>query len=258
MSKQLYVKKTKAEITAMREGGKIHTEVLNTLAAKAKPGIATIELDEIAERAIKKHKATATFKGHRGGAKTPFPCSICTCVNDEIVHGIPSKRVLQDGDLLKLDMGITHKGTIVDAGCTVIIGNASAEARRLAKVTQQSLNAAAQIIAPGIMINQIGSVVQHIVERAGFTVVRKLVGHGVGRQLWEPPEIPNYYRAKDVIRLEKNMTIAIEPMVNAGSAAIRDCADGWTIATVDGSLSAYAEYTILVTDRGGEILTKHD
>ena len=244
--------KSKAQITAMREGGKIHAEIMQHLKQNVKPGVFTEDLNKIAETLMKKNRVISSFKGYKG-----FPKSICVNINEEIVHGIPSKkRVIQTGDLVKLDMGIYYKGMHTDAGVTVIVGEVSEITRKLVEITRECLYNAIAFAKDGILVNQIGKVVSETAHRAGFQVVRDLTGHGIGREMHEDPEVPNFFRKFDNTVLKSGMTIAIEPMINIGTWEICDTLDGWTIVTADDSLSAYWEHTVLITENGGEILTK--
>ncbi|MEI6221775.1 MAG: type I methionyl aminopeptidase [bacterium] len=244
--------KSKAQLIGMREAGKIHAEILQELIAKTRAGVSTEELNALAEKLMKKNRVEASFKGYKG-----YPKSICTSINEEIVHGIPSKKkIIKPGDLVKLDMGVYHKGVHADAGATVMVGNVTEEARKLVTITRECLDKAIAAIKPGLPVNVIGRAVEQHAESNGFSVVHDLTGHGVGRQLHEAPEVPNFYRATDKTILEKGMTLAIEPMINVGTREILDLDDGWTIITEDRQLSAYWEHTVAVTDDGYEILTK--
>lgn len=244
--------KSSAQITAMREGGKIHAEIMQRLQEITKPGKSTYELDLFAEKLMRKYRVRPSFKGYHG-----FPKSICTNLNEEVVHGIPSKRrVLRSGDVVKLDMGIYHCGLHTDAGVTVMVGKVSEKAKKLSLVTKECLHRAIALIQPGIRIQQLGKAIAEHAENHGFYVVKTLTGHGIGRQLHEPPEVPNFYRPQDTTVLTPGMTLAIEPMVNIGTSDVREQPDGWTIVTADTSLSAYWEHTVVVTQHGAEILTK--
>src|SRR5262245_51287619 len=214
--------------------------------------MSTAELDLVAETFIRSHEgATPAFKGLYG-----FPGSICTSINNEIVHGIPSKkRILKDGDIVSVDVGVGYKGFYTDSAITVPVGHIDAEATRLLAVTQEALAAGVEAAQPGNHIGDIGAAVQAVVERAGFTVVRDLVGHGIGVEFHEEPQVPNYGKPKRREKLVPGLTIAIEPMVNAGGAATKQLADRWTIVTLDGSRSAHFEHTVAITDSGPRILT---
>jgi methionyl aminopeptidase len=245
--------KSPREVDIMAQGGVILAATLGVLREAVRPGISTGELDQIAEEFIRSHDgATPAFKGLYG-----FPGSICTSVNNEIVHGIPSrKRVLKDGDLVSLDAGVGYRGYFTDSATTIGVGSVSAEAERLLQVTQESLDAGLEAAVAGNHIGDIGAAVQRVVEAAGFTVVRDLVGHGIGVEFHEDPQVPNYGKPKRREKLVPGLTIAIEPMVNVGGPATRQMPDKWTIVTLDGSLSAHFEHTVAITDGGPRVLTR--
>ncbi len=237
----------------MAQGGKILGATIETLRAAVKPGISTGDLDQIAEDFIRSHDgATPAFKGLYG-----FPGSICASVNHEIVHGIPSKkRVLKDGDIISLDVGVGYKGYFSDSAATVPVGTISAEAQKLLDVTQRSLEAGIAAATIGNHIGDIGAAVQAVVEAAGFSVVRDLVGHGIGVEFHEEPQVPNYGKPKRREKLVAGLTLAIEPMVNVGGPATKTLSDRWTIVTLDGSLSAHFEHTVAITESGSQVLTR--
>ncbi len=245
--------KSAREIEIMALGGKILGATIDALRAAVHPGISTGELDKVAEDFIRSHEgATPAFKGLYG-----FPGSICSSVNQEIVHGIPStKRVLKDGDIVSLDVGVGYKGYFTDSAFTVPVGQISAEAQRLLDVTQASLDAGIAAATLGNHIGDIGVAVQTVVEAAGFSVVRDLVGHGIGVEFHEEPQVPNYGKPKRREKLVPGLTIAIEPMVNIGGPATRTLPDRWTIVTMDGSLSAHYEHTVAITENGPLVLTR--
>jgi methionyl aminopeptidase len=245
--------KSPREVDIMAQGGVILAATLGVLREAVRPGISTGELDQIAEEFIRSHDgATPAFKGLYG-----FPGSICTSVNNEIVHGIPSrKRVLEEGDLVSLDAGVGYRGYFTDSATTIGVGSVSAEAERLLQVTQESLDAGLEAAVAGNHIGDIGAAVQRVVEAAGFTVVRDLVGHGIGVEFHEDPQVPNYGKPKRREKLVPGLTIAIEPMVNVGGPATRQMPDKWTIVTLDGSLSAHFEHTVAITDGGPRVLTR--
>jgi methionyl aminopeptidase len=245
--------KSAREIDLMAQGGKILGATLGRLRDAVKPGMTTADLDDIAEEFIRSHDgAVPAFKGLYG-----FPGSICSSVNQEIVHGIPSKkRVLKEGDIVSLDVGVGYKGYFTDSATTVAVGKISAEAQRLLDVTQASLEAGIAAATPGNHIGDIGHAVQKVVEAAGFTVVRDLVGHGIGVEFHEEPQVPNYGKPKRREKLVPGLILAIEPMVNAGGPATRTLKDRWTIVTVDGSLSAHFEHTVAITEDGNRVLTR--
>ena len=245
--------KSAREIELMAQGGKILHDTVETLRAAVRPGISTGELDEVAEEFIRSHDgAIPAFKGLYG-----FPGSICASVNSEIVHGIPSKkRVLKDGDIISVDVGVGYKGYFTDSATTVPVGEVSAEAQRLLDVTRESLEAGIAAATLGNHIGDIGAAVQAVVEAAGFSVVRDLVGHGIGVEFHEEPQVPNYGKPKRREKLVAGLTIAIEPMVNVGGPTTKTLSDRWTIVTTDGSLSAHFEHTVAITENGPLVLTR--
>jgi len=246
--------KSSREVELMAQGGKILGDTVETLRAAVRPGISTGELDEIAETFIRSHEgAVPAFKGLYG-----FPGSICASVNSEIVHGIPStKRVLKDGDIISIDVGVGYKGYFTDSATTVAVGTISPETQRLLDVTQKSLEAGISAATLGNHIGDIGAAVQAVVEAAGFSVVRDLVGHGIGVEFHEEPQVPNYGKPKRREKLVTGLTLAIEPMVNIGGPATKTLSDRWTIVTADGSLSAHFEHTVAITENGPRVLTRH-
>jgi len=244
--------KSEDEIAKMREAGRIVAGTIDRVVAAVRPGISTADLDRVAEEFIRERRATPSFLGYRG-----FPASICASVNDEVVHGIPSpSRKLADGDLLSLDFGAIWEGFHADSAVTVFVGEPpSAEAEKLVRVTEESLEAAISEIREGARLGDVGHAVQQVVEGAGFSVVREYVGHGIGRALHEDPQIPNYGQPGKGLPLKRGMVVAVEPMVNMGDWPTRALADGWTVVTADGSLSAHFEHTIALTANGPEVLT---
>jgi len=246
--------KSSREVELMAQGGKILGDTVETLRAAVRPGISTGELDEIAETFIRSHEgAVPAFKGLYG-----FPGSICASVNSEIVHGIPSKkRVLKDGDIISIDVGVGYKGYFTDSATTVAVGTISPETQRLLDVTQMSLEAGISAATLGNHIGDIGAAVQAVVEAAGFSVVRDLVGHGIGVEFHEEPQVPNYGKPKRREKLVTGLTLAIEPMVNIGGPATKTLSDRWTIVTADGSLSAHFEHTVAITENGPRVLTRY-
>ena len=245
--------KSAREIDLMAQGGKILAAAVETLRAAVRPGISTGELDRIGEEFIRSHEgAVPAFKGLYG-----FPGSICASVNNEIVHGIPStKRVLKEGDIISIDVGVGYKGYFTDSATTVPVGEISADAHELLAVTQRALDAGIGAAVLGNHIGDIGAAVQAVVERAGFSVVRDLVGHGIGVEFHEEPQVPNYGKPKRREKLVPGLTIAIEPMVNLGGPATKTLADRWTIVTLDGSLSAHFEHTVAIAEGGPLVLTR--
>jgi len=250
--------KSPEEVDRMRRAGRIVAGTIDRVTKAVRPGVTTAELDAVAEAYILEQGATPSFKGYGGsGGRMPFPASICTSLNDEIVHGIPSrKRVVAEGDLLSLDFGAVWDGFHGDSAVTLIVGEApSAEAEKLVRATEEALDAAVSQIRPGARLSDIGAAVQQVAEGAGFSVVREYVGHGIGRDMHEDPQIPNYGEPGRGIRLKPGLVIAVEPMVNVGGWETRLLADDWTVVTEDGSLSAHFEHTIAVTEHGCEVLT---
>jgi methionyl aminopeptidase len=242
--------KTAEEIRLMREAGKILATILQTLVEQVRPGIKTGELDRLFGRELVKFGARSSFKGYRG-----FPACICTSVNEEVVHGIPGDRVLCDGDVLSLDAGIIYKGFQGDAAVTVGVGEISDEAKHLITVTEGALQAGIEAARHNSRLGDVSAAIQQYVESRGLSVVREYTGHGIGRQMHEDPQIPNYGNAGEGPVLTKGMTLALEPMVNAGvwNTCVKD--DHWTVLTADGKLSAHFEHTIAITNGKAEILT---
>lgn len=248
----MIVLKTVQEIEWMRQAGRIVAEVLELMRETAKPAVTTADLDRAAKELIERRGGRPTFKGYRG-----FPAHICTMINHELVHGIPSpKRRLKEGDILSLDVGVTYKGFVGDAGSTLAIGEVSPDARRLLEATEGGMYAGIAQARAGKRTGDISAAVQQHVESRGFTVIREYTGHGVGRQMHEEPQVPNFGRAGRGVGLKPGMTFAIEPMVSAGDWRTRVLGDGWTVVTADGSLSAYFEHTIAITEGEPEILTR--
>ena len=243
--------KSKKEIELMREAGKMLEEVHNKLADFVKPGISTLEIDQFGEKAIRDLGCVPNFLNYNG-----YPASICVSVNDEVVHGIPRKdQILQDGDIVSLDAGLIHEGYHSDAARTHAVGNASEEAKRLIEVTKQSFFKGIKLAVPGNHLFDISEAIQKYVESNGYSVVRDLVGHGIGTHLHEDPQIPNFKQRRKGMKLRPGMTLAIEPMVNEGSYDVVWLDDDWTVVTEDGSLAAHYENTIVITEDGCEILT---
>lgn len=248
--------KSKRELDKMREAGRHVGEILVRLADLAKPGITTADLDRAAQAEIKARKLKSSFLGYAPGENPPFPGVICASVNEEIVHGIPGGRRLADGDLLKIDFGAICDGFHADAALTVAVGSIDPESKRLMATTLKSLNAGIAQMAPGKRLGDVGAAVQETVERDGFAVVRDFVGHGIGREMHEPPQLPNFGRPGRGQRLREGMVIAIEPMVNAGTYEVCMRDDGWTAATADGRRSSHFEHTVAITEHGPEVLTR--
>jgi len=243
--------KSRSELDIMREAGRIVALTHQVLAKLIKPGVTTKEIDEAAETFIRSKGAIPSFKGYGG-----FPGSICASVNEELVHGIPGKRTLQEGDIISVDIGAQFQGYHGDSAWTYAVGKISEEDQRLMKVTEESLYKGLEKAAPGARLSDISHAVQIHAEAAGFTIVREYVGHGIGQNLHEDPQIPNYGPPGRGPRLKPGMVLAIEPMVNAGERYVRTLEDNWTVITVDGKKCAHYEHTIAITDDGYEILTK--
>jgi methionyl aminopeptidase len=247
--------KDDAEIAIMREAGRIVGLGLKLLQEAVRPGISTGELDAIFEKHVRASGAIPTFKGYRG-----FPASLCVSINEEVVHGIPSNsRKLKEGDIVSLDAGATYQGFVGDSAVTVGVGKISAKAQKLIDTCRESLEAAIQVVGPGAKLSSIGRTVQEYAESRGYAVVKKYVGHGIGRDLHEEPQVPNFISG-DVSRweviLKPGYVIAIEPMVNEGTDDVKTLSDDWTVVTKDRRLSAHFEHTIAVTKTGRDVLTK--
>jgi len=245
--------KSPNEINIMRQAGRIVAAILAALSKEIRPGINTGTLDAIAARMFQEYGARASFKGYRG-----FPASICTSVNEEVVHGQPGKRVLQEGDLIAIDVGAIYNGFQGDAAITVGVGKISPEAKRLIDTARRSLEAGIAAAQEGAHLSDISAAIQFHAESAGFSPVRQYVGHGIGRKMHEKPEIPNFGPSGKGPVLKRGMTLALEPMINAGGWATRVLPDRWTVVTDDGSLSAHFEHTIAVTNGVAEILTVNE
>ena len=243
--------KSDEEIAAMRQAGSIVGMILDILSQQVRPGMKTKELDIIAEKELEKLSAKPSFKGYRG-----FPASLCVSVNDEIVHGIPGKQELHEGDIVSLDFGAIVNGFQGDAAVTVAIGEVSPEAKQLVEATRGSLEAGVAAACAGATLGDISAAIQGYAESRGFSVVREYTGHGIGREMHEEPQIPNFGSPGTGPVLKKGMTLALEPMLNAGDWRTLVDDDHWTVRTADGSLSAHFEHTIAITDTEPEVLTK--
>lgn len=234
----------------MKEAGRIVAETHRLMAQAVKPGITTGELDEIADKYIRRQGAIPSFKGYNG-----FPSSICASVNDELVHGFPGSRKLNEGDIISIDIGAQYEGYHGDSAWTYAVGSVTPEVQRLLDVTEESLYAGLALIKPDVRLYTISHAIQKVIEAAGFSVVREYVGHGIGADLHEEPQIPNYGTPDRGPRLKPGMVLAIEPMVNIGERYVRTLEDDWTVVTRDGSWCAHFEHTVAVTEDGFEILT---
>lgn len=239
------------EIEKARTSNRIVAEVLNRLREKVKPGVRTRELDKLAAEIADKKGAKPAFKGYNG-----YPYALCVSVNEVVVHGMPSERILEEGDIVGLDFGVCYQGFFGDAAITLPLGRVTQKASRLMQVTEQSLYAGIEQAKAGNRLGDISAAVQDIVEAAGYSVVRDFVGHGIGKSLHEEPQIPNFGKKGRGIELKSGMILAIEPMVNEGNYKVEILPDGWTVVTKDGSLSAHFEHSIAINDNGPEILSK--
>jgi methionyl aminopeptidase len=242
--------KTPGEIDAMRAACRVAAQVLDEVSRGIEPGVTTAEIDGYAAEVIARYGAKSAFLGYR-----KFPCHTCISVNEEVVHGMGGKRRLVFGDIVSLDVGVVFGGWIGDNARTVAVGGCSVEAQRLMDVTERSLEEGIRAAIVGNRVADISRAIQSCVEGSGYSVVREFVGHGVGRSMHEEPQIPNYVDGKSSPRLREGMTLAIEPMVNAGRASVEILSDGWTVVTRDRSLSSHFEHTVLVSESGPEILT---
>lgn len=243
--------KSERELNSMRKAGAAVAQILEEMCQMVKPGITTWDLDKYAESRCKDLKVTPAFKGYHG-----FPACVCISVNDEVVHGIPSrKRILGEGDIVGLDFGVSYEGWYGDSARTVPVGRVSDDASRLIEVTRESLYRGIEQCREGNRVLDIGYAVQNYVEQHGYSVVREFVGHGIGKALHEDPQVPNYGAKGKGLALKVGMVLAIEPMINVGGPAVKVLSDGWTAVTVDRSLSAHFEHTVAITQAGPEILT---
>ena len=243
--------KSPQEIALMREAGRMVAAAIEALDRNVKPGITTAELDDIAIYELRKRGAISSFKGYRG-----FPAHICTSVNEEVVHGIPGDRVLNEGDIVSLDVGAKLNGYHADAAVTLGVGRISNEARQLIEATKGALRAGITAVKGAARLGDVSAAIQSYAESRGFSVVREYVGHGIGRELHEDPQVPNFGVAGEAILLQNGMTMALEPMLNAGAWRTKVAENKWTVVTADGKLSAHFEHTIAIVDGGPEILTR--
>lgn len=243
--------KTQEEIANMRISGQMLAQVLGVLKNSVKPGITTQELDDIAREELKKLGGEAPFLGYQG-----FPATLCVSVNEEVVHGMPGSRVIEDGDIVGLDFGVDYKGMITDSAITVGVGNVDPESQQLIEITKKAMMAGIKAVKAGARVGDIAAAVEAVLKPAGYGIVEDLAGHGVGDSLHEEPWIPNFGKAGKGPVLEAGMTIAIEPMATLGSKKVRIAKDGWTVIAKDHSRAAHFEHTVLVTAKGHEIMTE--
>ena len=243
--------KSAREVAVMREAGRIVAAVLEAVTKAVRPGVTTAELDDIAAHGVAKRGATASFKGYRG-----FPASICTSVNEEVVHGIPGGRVLNEGDIVSLDFGASLNGFHGDSAITLGVGRISPEARKIIEAARGALEAGIAAAQIGARLGDVSAAIQSHAESNGFSVVREYVGHGIGRALHEDPQVPNFGVGGEGPLLQEGMTMALEPMLNAGDWRTRVAGDNWTVVTADGRLSAHFEHTIAIDEKGPDILTR--
>jgi len=247
--------KTPQETAKMHEAGRIVAEMLAACRAAVRPGVTTGELDRIAADVLRRHSATSNFKGYGVPVLPPFPGVICTSVNEQVVHGIPGKRRLKEGEILSIDAGAIVEGWHADAAVTVPVGEVSPQAAKLIAVTDEALRRAIGAAVVGKRLGDIGAAVQRFVEAQGFSIVRNYVGHGIGRAMHEEPQVPNYGAPERGLQIREGLCIAIEPMVNVGGPQTRTLPDQWTVVTADGSLSAHFEHTLWCTAAGPVVLT---
>ena len=244
--------KNSAQIAAMKDAGRITGEALLVARDMVRPGVSTLEIDTAIRHYIEKSGATPNFLGYGG-----FPASACISINDEVIHGIPSQdRILQEGDVVKIDTGATYKGYVGDSARTIPVGKVSREAMRLIEATRDSFWAGIEALQVGKRLGDVGSAIDTLVRERGFSTVKRYVGHGIGTEMHESPDVPNYGTPGRGIRLSAGMTLAIEPMVNVGTSEVKEMPDGWTVKTLDGRLSAHYENTVALTSNGVLILTE--
>lgn len=248
---KLVILKSEVQIDSMRRAGHALAQVVREIKSSLKVGMTTLEIDRIAEESILRKKAKPAFKGYCG-----FPSSVCTSFNEEVVHGIPSLRRIQDGDILSIDIGLILDGWMADSAFTLGFGTVSQEAQKLLEVTERALFKGIEQAREGNFLSDIGFAIQSYAEGFGFSIVRDFVGHGIGQSLHEEPEVPNFGLPKSGPKLKKGMTLAIEPMVNLGVLSVKILEDQWTVVTADGRPSAHFEHTIAITSQGTEILTQ--
>jgi methionyl aminopeptidase len=254
----LIVLKSEAEIEKMRRAGQIVAEVLDEMREQVAPGVTTAELNEVAASIIRGHDATPSFLGYPPGSAHPFPASICASVNEELVHGIPGPRALNEGDIISIDVGAILDGYHGDAAVTLPVGKVSPTTERLLEITEAALYEGLAAAKVGNRSGDISAAIQAYVEGQGYNVVREYTGHGIGRQMHEDPQVPNYGRPGQGVRLRAGMTVALEPMVLTGERYVRTLDDHWAVVSRDGKLTAHFEHTIAITDGAAEILTRRE
>ena len=242
--------KTQSEIQAMREGGKVLAGVLYEIKNFIKPGVTGKQIDEFAQNYIEDHGMIPGFKGYHG-----FPGTVCLCINNEVVHGIPDKQIIKEGDIVTIDCGVIHKGLNTDSAVTYIVGKTSENTKKFVKIIQKAMYAGIKEMRPGARIGDIGHAIEKVVKKNGYHIVKELVGHGIGEVLHEEPHVPNFGKKGKGMTLKPGHTFAIEPIVGISTGQIKTLDDNWTIVTPDGSLAGQWEHTVLVTENGYEILT---
>lgn len=247
--------KSDEEIAIMREAGRIVGQTLQLLVEAAKPGVVLKDLDKLVRKEYARRGVIPTFLGYPPGSRNPFPATVCISINDELVHGIPGNRVIQEGDIVSIDLGATYKGFVGDSALTIGIGEISEEAQRLIDVTRESLWVGIRAARAGVRLGVVSNAIGEYIESHGYGVVREYVGHGVGRQMHEEPQVPNYGPPDRGPVLRKGMVLALEPMVTVGDYRTKKLKDGWTVSTLDGSLCAHFEHTIAITDGEAQVLT---
>jgi methionyl aminopeptidase len=248
--------KSAAEINKMHRAGQVVAEVLERMRERVAPGVTTAELDRLAEEVVRQHGAVPSFLGYPPGSAHPFPASICSSINEELVHGIPGPRALQEGDIISIDVGCILDGYHGDAALTLPVGKISREAHRLLEITEQALHVGIAAATEGRRAGDVSAAIQSYVESHGYNVVRDYTGHGIGRDMHEDPQVPNHGQPGTGVRLRKGMTVALEPMVLAGDSCVRTLGNHWTVVSCDGALTAHFEHTIAVTDGEAKILTR--
>ena len=248
--------KSAAEINKMYRAGQVVAEVLERMRERVAPGVTTAELDRLAEEVIRQHDAVPSFLGYPPGSAHPFPASICSSINEELVHGIPGPRALQEGDIISIDVGCILDGYHGDAALTLPVGKISREAHRLLEITEQALYVGIAAATEGRRVGDVSAAIQSYVESHGYNVVREYTGHGIGRDMHEDPQVPNHGQPGMGEWLRKGMTVALEPMVLAGDSCVRTLGNHWTVVSCDGALTAHFEHTIAVTDGEAKILTR--